>query len=194
MNVWYTHTQGEVYIHPLRIPLWLDEKVMQIVSLAVTNCVILCSIAITTGHHRLLADCSNSLHTTGNVFVVPSRFTVADCHPNSHTNATFVPFFHCCTLPCIQQQTKTTVLIVSTGYFYTKTLMTDPSRVTLLKKVFTTIIANTQWMWLVTVPSPLIQERVWDYQVIVVPIHRDCHLHCTFTSHLQTKPDTTAIL
>jgi len=34
----------------------------------------------------------------------------------------------------------------------------------------------------------LVQERVLDYQATVVPIH------CMFTSHLQTKPDTTAIL
>ena len=68
--------------------MWLDDKVMQIVSLAVTDCVILCPNAITRSHHGFLADHSNSLHTTGNVFVVPSSFIVADCHPNSHTSAT----------------------------------------------------------------------------------------------------------
>ena len=119
----------------------LDDKVMQIVSLAVTDCVILCSNAITTGHHSLLADRSNSLHAT-NVFIVPSSFIVADCHLNSHANTTFVSSFHCCALPCIQQQTKTTVFIIST-FIYTKTLMTDPSRVMWLKNVFTAIIAYT---------------------------------------------------
>jgi len=55
-------TQGGTYsnIRTLRSPLWLDDKVVQTVSLAVTNCVIFSSNVITTGHHGFPADRSNS--------------------------------------------------------------------------------------------------------------------------------------
>ena len=112
----------------------------------IANCFTCChqlrnTPVITTGHHGFPADRSNSLHTTGNIVVVLSS-SAMDCHlipTHSHANTAFASSF---------QQTRIRVLITST-YLYSKILMTDPSRVTWLKKVFRVTISNTWWRcWL----------------------------------------------